>query len=176
MSYSFIYKSPIGTLNIISDGEFITELWLENRKNSANSLETEIQKDLPVFANAKKWLDIYFSGKTPDFKLPLAPQGTPFRQRVWKILNNIPYGEVITYGDIAKLIAKESGIKRMSAQAIGGAVGHNQIPIITPCHRVIGANGNLTGFAEGLDIKIKLLVLEQVEMSNLHMPKDSTKT
>ena len=172
MNHYFDYKSPIGVLTIISDGESITWLGLKGQKYCADvpeKVSTEIS--LPVFAKTKRWLDIYFSGKTPTFTPTLAPQGGSFRQAIWKILCDIPYGEVTTYGEIAKLIAIQKGKEKMSAQAVGGAVGHNPISIIIPCHRVVGAGGNLTGFASGIDAKIKLLEVEQLDMSQFYMPK-----
>ena len=120
-----------------------------------------LQNNLPVFKQAFNWLDIYFSGNEPDFTPKLNPRGSPFRKTVWDIMLKIPYGKTTTYGQIAQQIAKQKGIKDMSAQAVGGAVGHNPISIIIPCHRVIGANGNLTGYAGGLDKKCYLLKLEK---------------
>ena len=131
--------------------------------------------DCPVFHAAKKWLDRYFAGEKPAIdELPLAPIGGEFRQGVWKILREIPYGVVITYGDIAKKMAAKMGISTMSAQAVGGAVWHNPISIIIPCHRVVGTNGSLTGFAGGISMKTKLLELEGVDMSGLFVPKNGT--
>jgi len=173
MDHYLKYKSPIGILIIISDGESVTWLGLKGQKYCADlpeEVSTEIS--LPVFADTKRWLDIYFSGKTPTFTPSLAPQGGSFRQAIWQILCDIPYGEVTTYGEIAKLIAKQKGKEKMSAQAVGGAVGHNPISIIIPCHRVIGASGNLTGFASGIEIKIKLLELEHIDMSRFYIPKN----
>jgi methylated-DNA-[protein]-cysteine S-methyltransferase len=165
LDYTFEYNSPIGILTIASDGESVTGLWIKGQKYFADSLDAENSaRDLPVFENVKEWLDVYFSGKKPSFTLPLAPKGSRFRQAVWKILCAIPYGEVISYGDIAKMIAKKSGKERMSAQAAGGAVGHNPISIIIPCHRVVGSDGSLTGYAGGLEIKTKLLTLEKADM------------
>lgn len=125
---------------------------------------------LPLFHLVEQWLDAYFQGKQPELSLPLAPKGSPFRQDVWDILCQIPYGEVITYGDIAKKMAQKLGKNTMSAQAIGGAVGHNPISIIIPCHRVVGANGSLTGYAGGIESKIKLLELEQVDLTPFSIP------
>ena len=122
---------------------------------------------------AKKWLDIYFAGQQPDFMPTLHMMGTPFRQKVWQILLDIPYGKTITYGEIARILAKEQGDCPMSAQAVGNAVGHNEISIVIPCHRVVGAKGNLVGYAGGIERKIALLKLEQVDMSKLYMPKFS---
>ncbi len=155
------YNSILGKLTLAADEEEnLVGLWIEEQKYFASSLSGEIVEDdsRKIFEKTKLWLDKYFNGEKPKIsELSLAPKGSEFRQEVWKILCEIPYGEVITYGDIANQIAKRKGIARMSARAVGGAVGHNPISIIIPCHRVIGANGNLTGYAGGLDIKIKLL-------------------
>ena len=160
------YNSPIGKLKLASDGENLVGLWIEGQKYYACCLEDNIEykDDLPVFVLAYKWLDIYFNGKNPQFNLPLRPQGNEFRQEVWKILQTIAYGEVRTYGDIAKQIAHQRGLAKMSAQAVGIAVSHNPISIVIPCHRVIGQRGNLTGYAAGLDVKSKLLKLEKVNV------------
>ena len=141
-----------------------------------NALFVGYEKDaVPLFDIAKKWLDRYFSGQKPDVaELPLAPQGNAFRQGVWEILCTIPYGEVITYGSIAKKMAVKLQKERMSSQAVGGAVGHNPISIIIPCHRVVGANGSLTGYAGGIEKKIKLLELEGVDMSGFFIPQKGT--
>ena len=131
--------------------------------------------DMPVFLAAKDWLDRYFAGAKPAAaELPLAPSGGEFRQIVWDILREIPYGETVTYGDIAKKTAIRMNRESMSSQAVGGAVGHNPISIIIPCHRVIGANGSLTGYAGGIGTKIKLLELEGVDLSHLFVPNKGT--
>ena len=175
MNYTFEYNSPVGSLTIASDGESITGLWIKGQKYFAGTLEAENSSmDLPVFERVKEWLITYFSGKNPAFTPPLAPKGSPFRRAVWKILCGIPYGKVITYGDVAKMIAKQSGKEKMSAQAAGGAVGHNPISIIIPCHRVVGSDGSLTGYAGGIKTKIKLLALEQADMSKLYVPRKGT--
>lgn len=175
MSYIYRMDSPAGKLSIASDGDSIKGLWIEGQKYFAAGLKEETEKDLPVFKQAKKWLDCYFSGKEPDFSLPLAPEGSEFRQKVWDILREIPYGQVITYGEIAKrLEAQNGGKKRVSAQAVGGAVGHNPISIIIPCHRVVGTGGSLTGYAGGISIKVKLLELEKTDMEGLFVPKKGT--
>lgn len=177
MYYYTNYESPIGNLTIASDSVNILGLWIEGQKYHGNDLPMEMieKNDISIFDTTKKWLDSYFAGKIPSIsKLPLTPIGTEFRQKVWKILCDIPYGEVITYGDIAKEIAISLNKKNMSSQAVGGAVGHNPISIIIPCHRVIGSNGSLTGYAGGIDTKIKLLELEGVDMSNLFIPSKST--
>jgi len=171
------YPSPVGALTLACDGECLTGLWLEGQKyHGANLLETAQEKDdIPVFDNAKKWLDKYFNGEKPDIsKLPLNPVGSEFRREVWKILCEIPYSEVITYGDIAKKIAAKMNRSSMSGQAVGGAVGHNPISIIIPCHRVVGASGSLTGYAGGLAAKIKLLELDGVDVSRFSIPENGT--
>ncbi|HJA94337.1 MAG TPA: methylated-DNA--[protein]-cysteine S-methyltransferase, partial [Candidatus Eisenbergiella merdipullorum] len=126
------------------------------------------------FERVKQWLDIYFSGKDPDFTIPLHFTGTAFQNEVWKILCTIPYGQTETYGEIAKQIAVRKGLPHMSAQAVGGAVGHNEISIIVPCHRVVGADGSLTGYAGGIDKKIKLLQLEKADIRSFFIPKKGT--
>lgn len=156
----------MGNITIASDGENITGLWFDTQKPSddvlaANYEKCDLQKSaMPVFDQTKKWLDIYFTGKDPGFTPSIKVNETPFRQRVCEIMLTVPYGETITYGQIAALLAEEKGIEKMSAQAVGGAVGHNPISIIIPCHRVMGANGNLTGYTGGIDIKVDLLKLE----------------
>lgn len=166
MYYSTTYSSPVGTLTLASDGEKLSGLWIEGQKYFGKSLPEEltVKHDVLVFDAAKDWLDRYFRGEKPAIsELPLRPNGSEFRQRVWKLLCQIPYGEVVTYGDIAKRVAAQMNLESMSGQAVGGAVGHNPISIIIPCHRVVGANGSLTGYAAGIEIKSKLLELEGVE-------------
>lgn len=163
MYYQYYYHSPIGKLLLASSETNLIGLWMENQKYFAATLpeNTIFNETIPILEKTKKWLDCYFHFEKPDSnELPLAPIGGDFRQRVWKILREIPYGKTLTYGDIAKKVAQEIGKKYMSAQAIGGAVGHNPISIIIPCHRVIGANGNLTGYAGGIDKKMQLLKIE----------------
>ena len=172
MNYYFEYKSSIGDIIILSDGISITWLGISGQKYAADVLQDSVfDSSLQIFADATKWLDLYFSGIEPSFVLSLAPQGTSFRQAVWAILSEIPYGKVITYGEIAKQIASKQGKARMSAQAVGGAVGHNPISIMIPCHRVVGAGGNLTGFASGIEAKIKLLELEHIDICTFYIPK-----
>lgn len=153
-------------------GQALAGLWLDGQKYFADALLFgQEEKELPVFALTKKWLDIYFTGKAPDFTPPLSMEGiSPFRRRVWEIMLTIPFGQTMTYGNIAKLIEEETG-KRVSAQATGGAVGHNCISIIIPCHRVVGAGGNLTGYAGGIDKKIALLKNEGADVSAFTLPK-----
>lgn len=170
--YIHYYKSHIGILVVTSDGENITGLWMNNMISRENSEEIAATPDnLPVFKKTQEWLDCYFDGKEPDFMPSIKTKGTEFRQSVWKILCEIPYGKVITYGDIARKIAVQTGKLKMSAQAVGGAVGSNPISILIPCHRVVGANGSLTGYAGGLNIKAYLMQLEGMDMSKFHMPK-----
>ena len=155
---------------LASDGENLVGLWLEGQKYFAGTVSEEIteQPDLPLLAAARCWLDNYFSGQKPHISdLPLAPEGSAFRRAIWDLLCEIPYGEVTTYGEIARRIAVQMNKVSMSAQAVGGAVGHNPISIIIPCHRVVGANGSLTGYAGGIDKKIKLLEHEGVDPSRL---------
>lgn len=162
MQYTSHYTSPLGGITLASDGSALTGLWFDGQKYFAETLEEEHQpKKLPIFAEAKRWLDLYFRGQAPDFTPPLKMPGSPFRQTVWGVLLTIPYGQTMTYGQIGALLAKQKGMPRMSAQAIGGAVGHNPITLIVPCHRVIGANGSLTGYAGGLDKKSWLLQHEK---------------
>lgn len=164
MQYISHYCSPIGGILLAADDIGLTGVWFEGQKYFALSLNQEHkEKEIPIFKKAKQWLDIYFSGKNPDFTIPLHFTGTAFQDEVWKILCTIPYGRTTTYGAIAKQIAVKKGLPHMSAQAVGGAVGHNKISIIVPCHRVIGADGSLTGYAGGMDKKIKLLLLEKAE-------------
>ena len=170
MQYTAHYASPFGPITLASDGTSLVGLWFDGQKYFAATLEDEHkQKSLPVFEEARRWLDIYFSGKEPGFLPPLAPKATPFRKKVWDILLSIPYGQTMTYGEIAKTIAREQS-SRMSAQAVGGAVGHNPISIIVPCHRVVGTNGSLTGYADGIDRKVQLLTLEGVDMTRFFVP------
>lgn len=166
MQYRNRYQSPIGDILLAADETGLTGLWFKGQKYYAAHLNPACEeKSLPVFDKTKKWLDIYFSGKEPDFIPPVHMIGTPFQLLVWEILQKIPYGETITYGKIAEEVAGIKGLTRMSAQAVGGAVGHNKISVIIPCHRVVGTNGSLTGYAGGIEKKIKLLTLEENDMS-----------
>ena len=175
MIYTCKYKSPLGEILLAADEIGLTGLWFEGQKYFANTLPDErISQETEILSEAKKWLDIYFSGEKPTFTLPLHPAGSTFRQAVWQILSEIPYGQTITYGEIASKIAERENISHMSAQAVGGAVGHNEISIIIPCHRVIGTNGSLTGYAGGIDKKLSLLELEHADMSYLFVPKKGT--
>ena len=161
MVYTCTYPSPLGNILLAADEVGLTGLWFEGQKYFGNTLPKEtVSQEIPVLIRAKKWLDIYFSGKEPDFTPKLHPIGSPFRQAVWRILLQIPYGQTMTYGEIASQMEKLQNRPHMSAQAVGGAVGHNGISIIIPCHRVVGTKGNLTGYAGGLDKKMALLELE----------------
>ena len=172
MEYTHHYESPLGGITLASDGEALTGLWFDGQKYFADTLESEhAEKALAVFEAADRWLDIYFSGSAPDFTPPLSMKTTPFRRAVWEIMLTIPYGRTMSYGEIADRLAGEKGLVRMSARAVGGAVGHNAISLIIPCHRVVGANGSLTGYAGGIDRKIELLTLEGADLSALFMPK-----
>lgn len=165
MEYTHHYDSPLGGITLASDGETLIGLWFDDQKYFADTLsENHERRKLPIFELTDKWLDNYFSGKEPDFTPPLSMKTTSFRKAVWEIMLTIPYGQTMTYGEIAEIIAKQKGIEKMSAQAVGGAVGHNSISLIIPCHRVVGANGTLTGYAGGIDKKIWLLEMEQRNM------------
>lgn len=175
MDYINHYCSPIGNILLAADDMGLTGLWFEGQKYFALNLDkVHEERKLPVFEKAKQWLDVYFLGKEPDFTVPLHFTGTDFQNDVWEILCAIPYGQTMTYGEIAKKIAAKKGLPSMSAQAVGGAVGHNEISIIVPCHRVVGKNGSLTGYAGGIDKKIKLLQLEKVNMESFFTPKKGT--
>ncbi|MGP8312200.1 methylated-DNA--[protein]-cysteine S-methyltransferase [Enterocloster aldenensis] len=175
MQYTSHYQSPIGAILLAADDMGLTGLWFEGQKYFALYLDKEHEeKEIPLFEKAKDWLDIYFSGKEPNFSVPLHFIGTEFQKEVWEILCSIPYGHTLTYGEIAKRLAAKRGIPRMSAQAVGGAVGHNEISIIVPCHRVVGTNGSLTGYAGGIDKKIDLLTLEKADMKQFFIPKKGT--
>lgn len=175
MQYTSKYESPLGKILLSADEKGLTGLWFVGQKYFALYLDKENEeKEIPILKDTKKWLDIYFSGKEPDFKLPLNFTGTNFQNEVWEILYSIPYGKTMTYGEIANIIAKRKGLKRMSAQAVGGAVGKNEISIIVPCHRVVGSNGSLTGYAGGIKRKKYLLELEKANMSNLFIPTKGT--
>lgn len=149
------YASPLGPILLAADETGLTGLWFEGQKYFPSFLGVDYQeKETPVLTETARWLDVYFSGKDPDILPPLHPQGSPFRQAVWNILLTIPRGQTMTYGEIARRL----GVR--SAQAVGGAVGHNPISILIPCHRVVGSDGSLTGYAGGLDRKARLLQLE----------------
>lgn len=175
MQYTTTYQSPLGGITLAADGEALTGLWFEGQKYYALYLDNEHEeKDLPVFQQAKEWLDIYFSGRDPGFTPSMRFTGSDFQNEVWAILAAIPYGKTRTYGDIAQELAQKRGLPRMSAQAVGGAVGKNEISIIVPCHRVVGSNGSLTGYAGGIAKKVELLKLEHAFKGEYFIPKHST--
>lgn len=169
--YQTTCPSPVGTLTLASDGDSLAGLWIEGQKYFGGAVKGEItvKDDLPVFDAARKWLDQYFAGARPDpAVLPLAPAGSEFRKRVWKQLCMIPYGKTVSYGQIASLFGPGTSY----SQAVGSAVGRNPISIIIPCHRVVGTNGSLTGYAGGIDKKIWLLRHEGADMEGLTPPKE----
>lgn len=175
MIYTYHYDSPLGGITLSSSGQELTGLWFDGQKYFGPLILEECEeKRLPVFERTACWLDIYFSGKAPDFTPPLLMETTPFRKAVWEIMLTIPFGQTMSYGEIADRIAKQKGLSKMSAQAVGGAVGHNSISLIIPCHRVVGTNGSLTGYAGGIDKKVKLLELEGADMSSFFVPKRGT--
>lgn len=169
------YEAPLGTITLACDGEAIIGLWFNKQRYFGNILpEQTEQREHPLFKDAKRWLDLYFSGREPDFTPPLRYDSTPFRKQVCEIMLTIPYGHTMTYGEIAAEIARQQRKERMSAQAVGGAVGHNPISLIIPCHRVVGTNGSLTGYGGGITRKVKLLELERVNMEHFFVLKNGT--
>lgn len=164
------YLTPVGKVCMASDGERLSGLWLENQKYDRETLRDKVtqKRDIPLFQDIRQWLGRYFDGEQPPVsEIPLAPEGSDFRHIVWDILYDIPYGKTVTYGEVTKAVEVKIG-RNMSAQAVGGAIAHNPILIIIPCHRVIGANGSLTGYAGGIDTKVKLLEHEGVDMSGMN--------
>lgn len=171
MRFSTRIPSPVGTLFALSDGTSLAGLWIEGQKHFPPDLPPEAgngEEELPVFSALREWLTRYFSGERPPADaLPLAPEGTAFQRRIWLLLREIPYGEVVSYGELADKAASFGSTGRMSARAVGGAVGRNPISIVVPCHRVVGADGSLTGYAGGIEVKRRLLELEGVRISGL---------
>ncbi len=160
MRYVCAYSSPLGEMTMESDGKFLTGLWFDGQKYFGGAYKGAREaRALPVFEDTTKWLDLYFSGQRPDFTPPLLPEGSPFRREVWEVLLSVAYGKTITYGEIAAQLARGG---KAYAQAVGGAVGHNPISIIVPCHRVLGKDGSLTGYAGGTDKKRALLEMEGI--------------
>lgn len=177
MTYKYTYQTPENFSNMImnSDGEYLTGLWFEGSRDSSKHIIDCEEKDLEIFKQTGKWLNIYFSGKNPNFIPKYKINNlTPFRQEVIDIMNSIEYGKVVTYSDISKIIAQKRNLKRMSSQAVGGAVGWNPICIIIPCHRVVGTNCSLTGYGGGIKNKVELLKLEGNDMSKYFIPKKGT--
>jgi methylated-DNA-[protein]-cysteine S-methyltransferase len=167
MEYLYHYDSPLGKIVLSSDGDALTGAWFEDQKYFPERFRNHpTVPSFPVFDAASQWLAIYFSGKEPPFLPPLSLRTTPFRKSVLKILLQVPYGHTTTYREISQQVARQMGLDTMSAQAVGGAVGHNPLSIFIPCHRVIGSNGSLTGYAGGLNRKIELLKLEGIDVSN----------
>lgn len=170
--YVHHYASPLGGITVAGSENSIIGLWFDGQKYFGSTLSQGCEeKNLPVFEQADLWLDIYFSGEAPDFTPPIFLNDTDFRKAVWEVLLKIPYGKTVTYGEIALEIAHRKGVSKMSAQAVGNAVGHNPISLIIPCHRVVGTDGSLTGYAGGVDKKIKLLELEKADVSKFFPPK-----
>ena len=175
MTFIQHYDSPLGGILLAADEIGLTGLWFDGQKYFARDLPAErVERSTPALSEAKRWLDVYFTGKEPDFMPPLHLIGSAFRQSVWDILLQIPYGQTTTYGEIAWQLAEKQGLPRMSAQAVGGAVGHNEISVIIPCHRVVGTNGSLTGYAGGIDKKVKLLEWEHADMTGFFVPAKGT--
>ncbi|OZG64245.1 methylated-DNA--[protein]-cysteine S-methyltransferase [Bifidobacterium eulemuris] len=175
MQYICHYQSPLGDILLAADDIGVTGLWFDGQKYYAHNLATSVEeKETAALAEAKRWLDVYFSGKEPDFQPPIHFVGTPFQCEVWEILQTIPYGRTVTYGQIAQRLAEQRGLPHFSSQAVGGAVGHNHISVIVPCHRVVGADGSLTGYAGGVRRKVALLELEHADMDALYVPKKGT--
>lgn len=168
------YASPLGGILLAADDEGLIGVWFEGEKYFADGLPADAAEgESTILAETKHWLDVYFSGREPEHTPPLHPMGSAFRQEVWALLRSIPYGHTTTYGALAQELARQRGVAKISAQAVGGAVGHNKISIIIPCHRVVGTSGNLTGYAGGIDKKLRLLELEQADTSRLFVPKKS---
>lgn len=166
MRYQTTYVCELGTLLLESDGEALVGLWMEGQKHGkANERDAIHREDLPIFHQTKQWLDLYFAGKNPEINVPLRPEGTAFQKKVWEELRKIPYGETTTYGTIANALHIRSG------QAVGGAVGRNPISILIPCHRVISRDHSLTGYAGGIEKKVRLLELENIDVSKMKYPK-----
>ncbi|MDY6080750.1 MAG: methylated-DNA--[protein]-cysteine S-methyltransferase [Eubacteriales bacterium] len=175
MIYTQHYDSPLGGILLAADETGLTGLWFDGEKYYADNLAAEHEaRDTQALGAAKRWLDVYFAGKEPDFLPPLHPIGSAFRKEVWQLLLEIPYGQTTTYGALARRLAERRGLRHMSAQAVGGAVGHNEISILIPCHRVVGTSGSLTGYAGGIDKKLSLLRLEQADLSGFFVPTKGT--
>ena len=171
MTYTQHYQSPLGGMLLAADEVGLTGAWFDGQKYFANKLPGErTEQETPVLAETKRWLDLYFAGAEPDFTPPLHSTGSEFQKAVWALLLKLPYGQTMTYGELARQLGSE----KKSAQAIGGAAGHNPISVIIPCHRVVGANGSLTGYAGGIEKKVKLLTLEGADMSRFFVPPKST--
>ena len=175
MVYTTQYTSPLGAVTLACDETAMIGLWFNGQKHFGNILPEQLEeREHPLLCEAKRWLNVYFSGREPDFLPPLRYDSTPFRKQVCDVMLTIPYGKTMTYGEIAAEIARRRGLSKMLAQAAGGAVGHNPISLMIPCHRVVGTNGSLTGYAGGIWRKAKLLELERTDMSRLFVPQKGT--
>ncbi len=175
MIYTAQYRSPLGAMTLACDEEAIIGLWFNDQRHFAITLpETAETKMHPLLTEGVRWLECYYAGQEPDFLPPLRYASTPFRKRVGDVMLTIPYGKTMTYGEIAARVAQSMGVSKMSAQAVGGAVGHNPISLMIPCHRVVGTNGSLTGYAGGIERKRKLLALERVDLTGLFVPGKGT--
>lgn len=171
MQYTGACQTPLGEVLLACDELGLTGLWFKGGKYFALGLDREREeRETAVFDQARRWLEVYFSGREPDFAPPIHMIGTPFQLAVWELLRRIPYGETASYGDLAAQIAAERGLAHMSAQAVGGAVGHNPVSILVPCHRVVGKSGSLTGYAGGLERKIRLLACEGADVGRFFVP------
>lgn len=175
MHYTSLYQSPVGEMLLAADEIGVVGVWFKNQKYFAYCLDQENEpKETPIIKELKNWLTVYFQGKEPDFVPPLHMIGTAFQMEVWNILREIPYGTTTTYNEIAGKIANNRKLERMSAQAVGMAVGKNNISLVVPCHRVVGTNHSLAGYAGGIDRKITLLKLEGAFKKEFFVPKHST--
>lgn len=175
MQYISRDQTPLGGVLLAADETGLTGLWFEGQKYFAQGLDGEHEeRESPLLARAKAWLAVYFSGREPEFEVPLHLTGTAFQKEVWALLRTIPYGQTTTYGALAARLAAQRGLPHLSPQAVGGAVGHNKVSILVPCHRVVGAHGSLTGYAGGIDKKRALLALERADMTALFAPKRGT--
>lgn len=174
MTYTQTYSSPLGEVLLSADDMGLSGLWFVGQRYFARTLPSgAVPRETPVLTETKRWLDCYFSGKRPDFLPPLHLIGTDFQQAVWNLLLEIPYGQTVTYGALARALVQQLGKPAMSAQAVGAAVGRNPVSIIVPCHRVVGADGNLAGYAGGVERKLQLLQLEGTDLTRLYIPKES---
>lgn len=162
MIYLTTYPTPVGRVTLAGDGNRLTGLWFEGQRHFTSPLPDPVAYgELPLFDDVRRWLTVYFAGHRPDFMPPVGPTGTPFRRAVWKLLGRIPYGTVVSYGQLAEALTRTTGT-RVSPRAVGNAVGHNPVSLLIPCHRVVGSDGSLTGYAGGLPLKARLLALEGV--------------
>ena len=175
MQYISRDQTPLGGVLLAADETGLTGLWFEGQEYFAQGLDGEHEeRESPLLAQAKAWLAVYFSGREPEFEVPLHLMGTDFQKEVWALLRAIPYGQTTTYGALAARLAAQRGLPHLSPQAVGGAVGHNKVSILVPCHRVVGAHGSLTGYAGGIDKKRALLALEKADMAARSAPKRGT--